>query len=272
MEQKQNDIQTAFEHGKNSRIEVDVNGVKALVIPDNMKAVNLLELDEATRNAPRRLKQIFVAHSPKSFIDYFNRYATEGKSAIFIDRIENKFVGVIDFHENAETPHFAAHRCIYTAPKTEESIKWLKHNNEKMTQEDFALFIEDSQREILEPNPAEMLEIAASLKANNNVDFKSAMRLDNGQVQFTYTETINGQAGVNGHLAIPEKIKLVLTPFKGSTPYEVEARFRYRITQAGLQMWYTLISPHLVINDAINDIAAQVTEHSNVKDIYEGTI
>lgn len=268
----QDPIKSAFEHGQNQRKELMVGDIPVHIVPEGMKAIDLQQLVEKTRETPRRLEQKFVAHSPKSFIDYFNRFAVENSSAIFIDRINNVFVGVIDYHSDANSPKFAAHRVTYTAPKTDEAVKWLENNNKKMSQEEFALFIEDSQREILEPNPAEMLEIAASLKASNNVDFKSAMRLDNGQVQFNYTENISGQAGINGQLVIPEKIKLVLQPFKGGSPYEVEARFRYRITQQGLVMWYTLISPNLVINDAVNDIASLVTEQAKTSDIYEGTL
>lgn len=273
MDQKtDNAVKTAFEYGAKQSEKLMIDDIPVHIVPEGMKAIDLNSIVEKTRTAPRRLEQKFTAHSPKAFIDYFNRYAIDKSSAIFIDRINNVFVGVIDYHCSATDPKFAVHRVSYTAPKTDEATKWLDNNNKKMSQEDFALFIEDSQREILEPNPAEMLEIAASLKANNNVDFKSAVRLDNGQVQFNYTENINGQAGVNGQLAIPEKIKIALQPFKGGAPYEVEARFRYRITQQGLVMWYTLISPSLVINDAINDIAKQVTEHAKTKDIYEGVI
>jgi len=273
MEQHDNNaVKTSYEHGAKQRTDLKVGDIPVYIVPEGMKALDLAAQVDKTREAPRRLEQKFVAHSPKAFIDYFNRYAVEKSSAIFIDRVSNVFVGIIDYHTDATSPKFATHRVTYTAPKTEEATKWLENNNSKMSQEDFALFIEDSQREIIEPNPAEMLEIAASLKASNNVDFKSALRLDNGQVQFNYTENISGQAGINGQLTIPEKIKIILQPFKGGSPYEVEARFRYRITQQGLVMWYTLISPSLVINDAINDIAAIVTEQAKTEDIYEGII
>lgn len=267
-----NAIQAAFRHGQEQRADFNVSDVPVHIVPEDMKAIDLFDLVEKTRTTPRHLKQKFEAHSPTAFIEYFNRYAVEGMSAIFIDRINNVLVGVIDYHENAAVPHFATHRVTYRAPKTEEASKWLENNNKKMSQEDFALFIEDGQREIIEPNAANMLEIAASLKASNNVDFKSSIRLDNGELQFNYTENINGSAGVNGQLTIPEKIKLVIAPFKGSAPYELEARFRYRINQGGLIMWYTLITPHLVIQDAINDIEKQIIEGIEHGDVYQGVI
>jgi uncharacterized protein YfdQ (DUF2303 family) len=129
-----------------------------------------------------------------------------------------------------------------------------------MSQMEFALFIEDNLKEIDEPNGAQMLEIAASLKASTDVDFKSNIRLDNGEVQFNYTETINGQAGVSGQLTIPEKIKLIIKPFLNGHPYVMEARFRYRVAQGGLTMWYTLIRPHVVQQDAVDQVIEQVTE------------
>lgn len=264
-------LHEAYTHGSNQVQKTVVNGVEVILAPNNLKMFDLQDIDDRTRERPRFLSQVVETHSAESFINYFNRFANKDSSAIFIDRITTRFTGIIDYHNSSDEPARTLHRVIYNAPKTDAANKWLGNNNEKMSQEDFALFIEDSQREILEPNAAEMLEIAASLKSTKNVDFKSGIRLDNGQVQFQYTETLNGQAGVNGQLSIPEKIKLALTIYKGGAPYEMEARFRYRITPTGLCMWYTLISPELYINDAIDDIEKVVTEKSVTTNIYQGT-
>lgn len=141
-----------------------------------------------------------------------------------------------------------------------------------MTQEEFALFIEENVREIFEPNGAEMMQIAATLKAKNNVDFRSSTRLDNGEVQFMYTETIQGQAGVNGQLSIPEKFTLALSPFLKGTAYEIEARLRYRINPGGLQMWYTLIRPHTFADHAFTEIVGRIKEQTPKGHLVHGRI
>src|SRR5690606_12414651 len=117
---------------------------------------------------------------------------------------------------------------------------------------------------------AAMLEIASSLKATNNADFKSAIRLDNGQMQFTYNETVNGQAGVTGQLSIPEKIKLIVSPFLQGSAYEIEARFRYRISPTGRMRWYTLIRPHVFAEDAFKDVCAAVADKMDKGQLVHG--
>ena len=86
------------------------------------------------------------------------------------------------------------------------------------------------------------------------------IRLDNGQVQLRYEETVDGRAGVAGNLEIPEKIELSLRPFHGGAPYKMEARFRYRIQPSGLAMWYSLIRPHLVHEDATKEVLGIISE------------
>jgi uncharacterized protein YfdQ (DUF2303 family) len=61
-------------------------------------------------------------------------------------------------------------------------------------------------------------------------------------------------------LQIPEKITLVVAPFMKGAAYKVEARFRYRIAQGGLTMWYTLIRPHVFVDDAFNDVVNKINE------------
>lgn len=250
-----------FELGTKQVIHTEQGDVPVFVIPDDMKVETLEHLAEQQRPYPYRIKDTVTVLSAESFVEYFNRFA-DPHSHVFADIENAKFVGVIDYHENGygNTARWKSHQVIYTCPKTKEWSGWLSNNNEKMSQEEFALFIEDNLTEIMEPNGAQMLEIAASLKAKNNVDFKSSIRLDNGETQFTYQETIAGQAGVTGQLSIPEKIKLAIKPFQFGPPYECEARFRYRISSSGLTMWYTLIRPHLIHNDAVTEVFSKISE------------
>jgi uncharacterized protein YfdQ (DUF2303 family) len=222
-----------------------------------MKVETLENLVNEQLPAPYSLKQSVTLVTEGSFIDYFNRFATDS-STIFVNDERAEFIAVLDYHNSPIQPAWKRHIASYKCPKTKEWNAWIESNNKKMNQEDFALFVEDNINEIIEPNGADMLQIASSLKASNHVDFKSAVRLDNGEVQFNYTETINGQAGVNGQMQIPEKIKLAIAPFLKGAPYEIEARFRYRIQQGGLSMWYTLIRPHIFSEHAFNDVVEKI--------------
>lgn len=253
------DFSSAIEHGKKQVIKTEYKGVPVFVIPDDMKVENLSALVNEQLPRPYSLKQNIELITSESFAEYFNRYATDS-STIFVNDKDSSFTAVMDYHDSPTEPSHKRHIATYKCPKTKEWSSWAEGNNKKMTQEEFALFIEDNLREITDPNPADMLQIASTLKASNNVDFKSGMRLDNGEVQFTYTENIQGQAGVTGQLQVPEKIKLIMAPFMKGAAYEIEARFRYRIASGGLTMWYALIRPHVFVDDAFTDAVNKIKE------------
>lgn len=238
----------------------EYDGIPYFVVPQDMKIETLQHLVELTQDRPFKLKQRVELLSHEAFINYYNRFATS-TSTIFLDAEKSRLVAVLDYHDEPANPAFLNHVAIYDCPKTKEWQSWTENNNVKMSQEEFALFIEDNMTEIADPDGATMLEIAASLKATNNVDFKSSIRLDNGQVQLKYNETVQGQAGVSGQLEIPEKITLNIPAFFGGAFYAIDARFRYRINPSGLSMWYTLIRPHLSLQHAVNDVKTAVQEN-----------
>ncbi|TQV85214.1 DUF2303 family protein [Exilibacterium tricleocarpae] len=269
MDQNQCNIQHAIEAGKNQTFSAEHFGVPTYVIPRDMKIEALEALALKHQERPTRLEQRITLLSPESFIDYHNRYASQ-HSTIFVDPAAGLFVSVLDYHQSPTEPAWGSHIAEYKCPHTPEWKQWTKHHNEHMSQENFALFIEENYKQIDEPNPAEMLEIATTLKSKTDVNFKSSIRLDNGQNQIQYEETINGQAGIMGQLEIPEVFKLVIQPFLGSPAYKVEARFRYRNHGGQLKMWYTLITPHLVIEDAVNDVIASVEDGTNLGQLLRG--
>lgn len=249
----------AYKRGLQQVQQTTIGDVPVFIVPDGMKTETLERLVDEQRERPRHLHQKVNTLSAQSFLEYYNRFATD-TSTVFVDTENGRFEGVLDFHDAPDQPAHKRHRVVYNCPKSKEWDAWTGSNNEKMDQETFALFIEDNLAEIIDPNGAEMLDIATTLKAAKSVDFKQGIRLDNGQTQLRYQETIDGQAGVNGTLEIPEKIELSVRPFHGGAPYVMHARFRYRITPSGLVMWYTLIRPHLVHEDATKEVLGIISE------------
>lgn len=250
-----NQTQSALDAGRRMMEPktVMIEGVPHLVHHRDLSVTQHEEL-LATPNA---LKENVNLHNVESFMEYFNNFA-DAHSHIFVDAENAKFKAILDYHVAADSPSWNRHTVEYKFPKTIEWTKWLQYNSIRMEQEDFALFIEDNIKEVVEPDGATMLEIASSLQAKNNVSFKSAKRLDNGETQFDYREDIESTAGAQGQFSIPNEIKIALKPFQGSETYNVTARFRYRINNGSLVMWYDIIRPHAIIEDAIKDAVEKV--------------
>lgn len=253
-----NDV-ALLNEGRRQTIQTEYNGVPAFIVPNDMKLLTLAGLVEAQLDRPYQLSQHVTVLSEQSFVDYVQRYATLA-STVFADTEAGIFRCILDYHDSPTEPGHKFHKVDYRCPKTPEWCDWIKYNNQKMSQEEFALFIEENAKEITEPNASDMLAIATTLKAKKDVEFKSSKRIDNGQTQFIYNETINGQAGISGELHIPEKIKLAIVPFHSGAAYELEARFRYRISPQGLTIWYTLIKPHRIYQHAVKEVLEKIKE------------
>jgi uncharacterized protein YfdQ (DUF2303 family) len=254
-----NTIHTAVETAKQIGRPFEVNGVQAVLVPADCKVETFERLYPVPEWQPAQLNEKISVEDAYSFIAYYNRFANDD-STVFVDTDSATFTAVIDYHKDETETRWGKHILSYKCPKTTEWSIWRSENGRSNAkeQEEFALFIEQNLDEIREPAAAEMLEIALSLRAKNNLNFQSAIRLDNGQNQLTYIENIEGAAGAQGQLSIPDEIVLGISPFKGGEPYEVKAKYRYRINHGKLVMWYDLIRPSKVHDCALRDVRAQI--------------
>lgn len=169
------------------------------------------------------------------------------------------------FNDHGTVPGWRDHIATYACPKSVEWATWTASNKKVMGQEAFAQFIEDNAPDCVSPDAATMIEISRTLQAKKGVNFASGIRLDNGQVQFKYEETIAGTAGSKGQLSIPETFSIGIAALEGGPKYAVQARLRYRIDGSGvLTMWFDLERPHKVIEDAAKEVLSYIAEKTSL--------
>ncbi|MGZ9668026.1 YfdQ family protein [Pseudomonas sp. GNP014] len=244
------------------------------LVPDGTQIKDL----EGLLAAPSRIRQAVKVLDADTFIAYINRYATPA-SVVFCDGPEGRtFKGVLDYHQ-PEKPSWGQHVAIYQCPISIEWGRWKTSDRKKMDQATFAEFFEDNIRDITAPegipnapSAADMLEISRTLEAKKNISFRQGTRLDNGQVQLTYNEQIDGQAGETGQLKIPEQFYIGVKPFLGGDAFCVPVRFRYRIQESRLVMWFELVRPDKVLEEAYTTVRAKIQESINAVPMYEATI
>jgi len=242
----------------------DINDTPAVLVPNGYR----VEVYPNLREAPVRIEQDISAATAGAFVAYINRFARRS-TLVFADPADASFLAILDYHDPDVLPDWCRHRVTYTCPHSKEWELWSKNSGVIWNQAKFAEFIEDNLPDIVEPAGAEMLEIARTLEARSNVRFKSGIRLDNGETQLVYEEVINDAAGAKGQLKIPQTIKLALRVFQGEDPYAVEARFKYRIKDGVLLMWYELVRPHRIIEDSFNGILARIREQLGETPVLE---
>lgn len=265
MADQQGDFSAAIDAGKKLGDKREIHGGYYTVLGQGDRIEDL----EKLLIKPRRVRAKTAMNDVPSFNDYFNAFKQD-RSRLFANRDEFRIVGVLDYHGDydnesidGQDPSWCTHHVTYMAPRSPEWMTWTGADGKRMSQLDFAQFIENNVDDINTPPGAEMLEISRSLQAKKSVDFASAIRLANGEQEFSYAEVIQGSSS-KGKLSIPEKFVIGIPVFVNDQPYAVEARLRYRINESKLSLWYDLHQADKIEHDAFNKIVTMIADNTGV--------
>jgi uncharacterized protein YfdQ (DUF2303 family) len=238
----------------------ETNGVPYVVAPNGF-SVSWLDKYLSNRDNPIRKEGSVLFADAASLIEYHRLYS-DANSRLFADLKSATITEVFDYHESAGNARWGKHRATFTVAQTTEWLTWCANNGKRKSQQEFAEFIEDNSADILRPSAADMNLVARDLEAKKDVQFASAIRLDNGQTQFTYSEETKASVG-KGKIEVPENFTLRLRVFQGADPVEVIARLRYRIAEGKLVMWYDLLRPQKLMEEAFEAVVSEVSEKTN---------
>lgn len=218
--------------------------------------------------APRRIKGTVQLVTDESFSAYVDRFGIDGHIAIYADQDQFRVVAVLN-HHTGERPAWGDHRAFLQLRKTAAWQRWERLNGQLGPQTQFAELIEEGIDDVVEPAGAELLELAQSFQAHSKVEFKSQRRLDNGETQLTYHETIDARAGQQGTITIPKEFVLGIAPFEGCEPYKVVARLRYRLNGGDLRIGYSLLRPEDIQRAAFDDVVKRIAEATQ-QEVFRG--
>lgn len=234
--------------------------------------IKVYDLDALARPLaahPHRKTGTVYVQDADSFIGYIAKHELPC-TEVYADTARQALVGVINAHAES-TPAEAAennaghgdHCVALELLATPEWKTWTALDKKPLNQQQFAEHLEDNAADVIHPDAATMLEIASSLVATTGSQFKSAVRLDNGEVQFRYEEDTRATAGQSGDLDVPQRFIIAIAPFVGSDPVEIEARFRYRINAGNLTLSYALLRPEQIARQAFLDHVEAVADAIN---------
>lgn len=232
-----------------------------LVVPDDYKHLDITKAIEQVRPEPRRKTGTIHLSSIESFNQYVSDQAREGHSYIYADPDSRTLTAVLNDHDfgSGDHPGWRDFRAVYRAELSREFSAWMANDKKVKEQEEFAVFIEDNIADVCSPTGEELLSIALTLQAKTEVAFNSSRRLDNGQVQLVYSETIDARAGA-GSIEIPREFQIGVRLFKNGDGYKLRARLKYRLHAGHVKFWYELDRPENAIEDAFNAYIAKAAE------------
>lgn len=261
----------------NQQLEV-LNGLSVPVVAHPERAKRELESLERFLPSPLRPRANVQVRDHQSFVDYVERHKGPG-TIVFAEITEQggSFTAILDYHvprtETREegkhvdvaviTPskaQWGEHVCKYVAEFTPEWKRWIALSGRSQKQQAMALFIEENMFDIANPAPAKMLELVKTLEATQGVEFKSAIRLDNGDRQLHYAVQTGAKAGEQGDMEIPQKFALKFAIFTNGPAYDIDCRFRYNIDGGNLLLGFEIEQPHKKIELALVDSQNAIKE------------
>jgi len=285
-------------------LDRDEFGAQLLVLPRGRRVIDLEPYLEPFRAAPRRRDGVAIMRDIDSFVAHVNRFKDQ-HTALFADPTPSApvIVAVLDYHEDgaAGAPRFGKHRTRYAFPLSDEWQAWTKSDGAKMSQADFAAFIEEHIQDIGDPASAgdtakefaeliqaqfasasKLLELSRGLNVTVESRVNQAVNLASGEVQMSFTEAHKDGASANASapIKVPGAFLVTIPVFKPGiqvrldshepekTPklyrHKLAARLRYRVQGGHVTWWYSLYRVQENFDAAIAELCRYAQNETGV--------
>jgi uncharacterized protein YfdQ (DUF2303 family) len=218
---------------------------------------------ESMLPTPRRALGTTDLHTPAGLVGWVNHVADDGALLLFADVHRLAVTAVLNPGTQAE-PGWGDLRGQLAVRRHPSWAAWVGIDGKLLTQEDFAVFVQEHASDISNPTALDMLEIAETLSLNVGARVSSAVRLRDGQRHLVFDETIDATAGSDRELDIPAEIELGLPIFEGTDAIHVRARLLYRKAGTGVGFAVQLINRVDVERAAFEQLAADIATQLHV--------
>lgn len=231
---------------------------------------------EAFAAVPYRRRGTVVFDDPGSIVGYVNEFKIDGATRIYASLAGRNATAIIDddpaIAEDLTAAGWRGHRAELRVLATPEWARWREADNRKMTQGEFAEHLEVNLSDVAEPAAADLVEIARSLTASNDVQFRSATNLQSGEIRFAYDENVQAKATGSGGstIDIPKTFALRIAVFQGTDPIEVTARLRYQLSHGSLFLSYLLVNADDIERRAFHEQVEAVGVGVGIVPLYGG--
>ncbi|HYE29953.1 MAG TPA: DUF2303 family protein [Methylomirabilota bacterium] len=238
--------------------EANENAIPYAIVPAGYQFQSL----EHLLAAPRRVRAAVAVPEVNSFIRYVNEFKCED-TRIYID-VDNKRVEAVIDHPAKGKPSWACHRVVLAVSHSPEFDAWKKASGTAFTQTHFAEFIEDRMNEFVRPAAAEIYEVATTLQVSERVEFKRAIRLDNGASKLIFNKASEATAGDNESVEVPKIFELGIPVFRGEEPRSITCKLRYRLNDGAVTFSYHIVDLPKIIQTAFEFLATDIETQTGI--------
>ncbi|PXY27412.1 DUF2303 family protein [Prauserella muralis] len=231
--------------------DVRMNGPLVVRTRRHDERIDVTNLEEFLPE-PTRNRGAVVLYDVGDFAAYVQRLADD-HTTVWGEESRSRFTAVFNDHADYNRPGWRDHSAELRLLDDPEWQAWLATDGRWFNQFDFAEFLEDRAATIVDPDPADFLEVASSFKAHKKAEFSSAVNLTTTDLQLTYNEETKTTTK-SGQIEVPRRFTVALSPFLGLPPVNIPARLRYSVSDGQLSIGYRLHRPDLARRNAFADI------------------
>lgn len=276
-----------------------VTGKAVPLMVNGLGQAKSLETELATyRQRPARRSGFKTFFRVDSFCEYVNRF--KGESSVVI---ANQGRGYIEEKDVFELPTMKAilnhapeggdytaaehedYGAVYSFPLSSQWREWSKFNKRKMSQPEFAEFIERNAADLyMLPAASEskgdetakglrsfasrlglkfgtvqdIISVARGLKVNQKAKVVSATNSTTGDIDIAYSVENETQTKGGAKLQVPSAFVIAIPVFDGEQPYLIGVRLMFRLYDGSLSFIYELYRPEDSFKDAFEGVADAV--------------
>lgn len=270
----------------------DGTPTQVLITPQGLKSQSVKPFLDEYRTAPERRRGTATLTDLPSFIAHVNRFKDED-SALFANADPQKpgLVAVLDYHRAGAdgAPRFGQHRASYAFPLSDEWKAWFQANGLKMTQGDFAAFLEDRIGDIAAPpvdgeeatpaaklaqllggkfaSPQRLMDLSRGLSVRVDEKVAQVANLQTGEANIQFTTQHSDENGQP--LKVPSLFLVTIPVFKSGAPYQLAVRLRYRVSHGSVSWFFELHRPDRVFEHAFNEACEKAGNETGLP-LYQG--
>lgn len=265
-----NDIQTIVETADRAIPPQPVEAGNLYVVPTATGGREVIDLTgDEYLNVPRRKRGTVRVRDIESLGQYWDKHHTPEVSEVYADIDRDQITAVLDAHA-AGAAGWAQHRVTLGVQRTRNWKTWTEFDGKYLEQVEFAEHIRANLPDVVDPDGADLLELAQSFQATTEVNFKSSNQLRSGEFELLYSEQVNASAGRDKKITIPAGLKLLLKPYEDNEPGPITAQFRYRLKEGRVYLGYVLNQPEEVLQNAFNALVTKIEDRLDTN-VMRGT-
>lgn len=266
--------------------------VSVVALPDGQGGLRLhstKKYSDEYRTAPEFREERAVMKTVDSFIAHTNRFK-DADSLVLADndRHDPSLTTMIDYHKKTFNgdPRFGRHSVHYQFPLSDEWKKWSNINDQKMSVNDFAEFLEDNIGDIEAPidkgdkktddpldkilervggllaGPQKLMELAKGLKVNVSEKVHQAQTLASGESQLQFSHEHQDEKGAP--IKVPNMFLINIPVFNSGDVFRIPVRLRYRLRSGEITWHFKLYRTDQTFDAAFEDICEKVKKETKL--------